>query len=421
MTVYANNVAGVLAAGIGPSDTMLVLSAGQGAFFPAPGTDYYWVTLIHPTTYALEIVQVTAKSGDTLTVVRGRDGTTAIAYPTGTILEMRLTAQMMREVNYRAVINAANGVAGLDASARLLPAQMPLTVPLMVGGFLPLELMPASLATQSELDTAVAALQAVDATRVNKAGDNMSGTLGLKVGAFGVQQGLLAMGWNNGVTRWFWVMEADGALALYAYDTTGAAATQAMRFSGGVAGGQVGLRVGGAVVWHANNFDPNLKANNQNPAITDMRAFRSGFDGGQGIIYWGGNGPYQLFDGANFSFSHNVYAPNLVGTSDENLKKNIRRAPAVSKIGDMVNLISWEWRQRKMKGAAKGRHRGVSAQAVRKYAPHHVHEGPGGQLGVDKAGLALEVAVDDAARILKLEAQVEELQALVRQLIKKTR
>ena len=73
-----NNAYGVLNASITNSSTTIVLNAGEGARFPTLSTgDYFYATLID-TSNNLEIVKVTARSTDTMTVVRGQDGTSEI-------------------------------------------------------------------------------------------------------------------------------------------------------------------------------------------------------------------------------------------------------------------------------------------------------------------------------------------------------
>jgi len=67
----ANNAFGTLNTGITSSDTTIVLNTGEGARFPSLSAgDYFFATLID-TTNNLEIVKVTARSTDTMTVVRG--------------------------------------------------------------------------------------------------------------------------------------------------------------------------------------------------------------------------------------------------------------------------------------------------------------------------------------------------------------
>ena len=93
-----NNAFGALNAGISNSDTVVVLQAGQGARFPVLGAgDYFYATLID-TSNNLEIVKVTARATDTLTVVRAQDGTTARAYNVNDRFELRPTAALFNEI-----------------------------------------------------------------------------------------------------------------------------------------------------------------------------------------------------------------------------------------------------------------------------------------------------------------------------------
>lgn len=92
-----NNAYAVLNASITSSATTIVLVAGQGARFPTLSAgDYFYATLID-TSNNLEIVKVTARSTDTLTVVRGQDNTTARAYATNDRFELRPTAALFNE------------------------------------------------------------------------------------------------------------------------------------------------------------------------------------------------------------------------------------------------------------------------------------------------------------------------------------
>jgi hypothetical protein len=92
-----NNAFGTLNAGINDSATTIVLTAGQGSRFPTLSAgDYFYATLID-TSNNLEIVKVTARSTDTMTVVRGQDNTTARAYSTNDRFELRPTAALFNE------------------------------------------------------------------------------------------------------------------------------------------------------------------------------------------------------------------------------------------------------------------------------------------------------------------------------------
>lgn len=92
---FTNNASAPLASAISSSSTAIILTAGRGAAFPTLGAnDYFYATLINPSNQ-LEIVKCTARVGDTLTVVRGQDGTAARAYSAGDKLELRITAAGM--------------------------------------------------------------------------------------------------------------------------------------------------------------------------------------------------------------------------------------------------------------------------------------------------------------------------------------
>lgn len=89
----ANNAVGRLASNRSASDTALVLVSGDGAKFPALTTGQYFpVTLVRASDGAVEIVKVTARSSDTLTVTRAQEGTAALALIAGDRVELRLTA-----------------------------------------------------------------------------------------------------------------------------------------------------------------------------------------------------------------------------------------------------------------------------------------------------------------------------------------
>ena len=96
--LFANNAAGLLASTITGSDTSLSLVTGQGALFPTPtGGDYFLLTLSQgsPPETSWEIVKCTARSADTLTIVRGHEGTTATSWASGSKIELRITAGIM--------------------------------------------------------------------------------------------------------------------------------------------------------------------------------------------------------------------------------------------------------------------------------------------------------------------------------------
>jgi len=92
--LFANNAQSTLAVTANSSVTSLSLAAGQGALFPTPvGGNFFTLTLTQAgAETSWEIVKVTARSTDTLTVVRAQEGTTAAAWASGSKAELRITA-----------------------------------------------------------------------------------------------------------------------------------------------------------------------------------------------------------------------------------------------------------------------------------------------------------------------------------------
>jgi len=99
MTVlFKNNVTASLAASISSSTTTIVVSSGQGSRFPAvTAGDYFYATL-YDASNNIEIIKVTARSTDTLTVVRGQDNTSARTYAAGDSIAMRVVAAAMTDL-----------------------------------------------------------------------------------------------------------------------------------------------------------------------------------------------------------------------------------------------------------------------------------------------------------------------------------
>jgi hypothetical protein len=87
-----NNATATLASAISSTATSITVSAGQGGLFPTlSGVDFFFATLVDSSNN-IEIVRCTARSGDTLTVIRGQDGTAARAYAALDKIEVRVVA-----------------------------------------------------------------------------------------------------------------------------------------------------------------------------------------------------------------------------------------------------------------------------------------------------------------------------------------
>lgn len=92
---FTNNGTGTLASGITNVATSATLNGGDGANFPVlVGNDFFYATLyqiVSGIELNWEIVKVTARVTDTLTIVRGQQGTTARAFSTGDPVQLRWT------------------------------------------------------------------------------------------------------------------------------------------------------------------------------------------------------------------------------------------------------------------------------------------------------------------------------------------
>jgi len=94
--LFTNNAATTLASSITNVATSLTVASGTGALFPNPTSpDYFLVTLQGISGTPIEIVKCTARSTDTMTIVRAQEGTTASAFNGGDKVELRVTAGQM--------------------------------------------------------------------------------------------------------------------------------------------------------------------------------------------------------------------------------------------------------------------------------------------------------------------------------------
>jgi hypothetical protein len=89
---FSNNASTTLAASLTSVATSLTVSAGTGALFPSLSAGQKFNAVLMDSSNNLEIVQVTARSTDTFTIVRAQEGTTARSYSSGDRVELRMTA-----------------------------------------------------------------------------------------------------------------------------------------------------------------------------------------------------------------------------------------------------------------------------------------------------------------------------------------
>ena len=108
---FSNNASTTLASNASNSATSI--SVADGSVFPVlSGTDYFYVTLETAANTAREIVKCTARSGNTLTIVRAQDGTSASAFAGGDKVELRLTAAVLNDISASAADMSLNAFTG---------------------------------------------------------------------------------------------------------------------------------------------------------------------------------------------------------------------------------------------------------------------------------------------------------------------
>jgi len=102
---FTNNARTTLAADISNSATTATVTSGS--VFPVLNAgEYFYCTFDNGTNN--EIVKVTARSGNTLTIVRGVDNTTARAFSTDDAAELRATAGLLTDIQENIAAKSAN-------------------------------------------------------------------------------------------------------------------------------------------------------------------------------------------------------------------------------------------------------------------------------------------------------------------------
>src|SRR6267142_3540147 len=87
----ANNAKSVLASSITNIATSATVAAGEGDRFPVLGASEYFYATLEDSSTNKEIVKVTARTADTMTITRAQQGTTAISFAATSAFELRPT------------------------------------------------------------------------------------------------------------------------------------------------------------------------------------------------------------------------------------------------------------------------------------------------------------------------------------------
>lgn len=118
----SNNASTVLASSINASSTTLTVNTGAGSLFPSPvaGTSFFKLTLIDAATGQLtEIVHVTARTGDVMTIERAQEGTAARAWSANDIAANMMTAGTLSYIlgSFQPLDATLTALAGLASAA----------------------------------------------------------------------------------------------------------------------------------------------------------------------------------------------------------------------------------------------------------------------------------------------------------------
>lgn len=99
---FSNNANTTIGSAVSSTATTITVATGTGVLFPTlTGSQYYSATIFSAgstTGLPNEIVYVTAHSGDTMTVLRGQEGTTAQNWNVGDIFSNFLTAGFLKNL-----------------------------------------------------------------------------------------------------------------------------------------------------------------------------------------------------------------------------------------------------------------------------------------------------------------------------------
>jgi hypothetical protein len=92
-----NNATTTITADLSSTALSLTVATGTGVLFPVLGAgDYFYATLVN-TSGNFEVVKVTARTDDVMTIVRAQEGTLALPFPDNSRFELRVTAASVLE------------------------------------------------------------------------------------------------------------------------------------------------------------------------------------------------------------------------------------------------------------------------------------------------------------------------------------
>jgi hypothetical protein len=120
--LFANNANSTLAADITNTATTLTVITGEGALFPNPTSGNTFMVTVKSSTGVYEIMSCTARTSDTLTVVRAQEGTTAVSFSSGAYIGNHFTAGSIAGFNTYSMATNSEALTGTSTNLIMNPA-----------------------------------------------------------------------------------------------------------------------------------------------------------------------------------------------------------------------------------------------------------------------------------------------------------
>lgn len=119
LCLFADNASSTLASAIGAGDTTLSVSPGTGVLFSTPGAGQFALGTLEDVSGNVEVVRITSRTVDSFVIVRAQEGTTALAFASGTRFEQRVTAGMLNTFLQKAGGDTLSGTTNLTGVLNL--------------------------------------------------------------------------------------------------------------------------------------------------------------------------------------------------------------------------------------------------------------------------------------------------------------
>lgn len=95
LIVWTNDASSLLASAITSSSTTVTVTAGEGALFPTIAAGQYAVGTLEDTSGNIEVVYITGRTSDTMTITRAQENTSPLSFSSGSRFELRVTAGIL--------------------------------------------------------------------------------------------------------------------------------------------------------------------------------------------------------------------------------------------------------------------------------------------------------------------------------------